>query len=352
MTLAHNLYQSKKTLSLMQLLKKFQAKKFLNNISKKDNIAIIHHNDSDGICSSILFQDYARSKGAKTKNFFYINGITKFKTLKLKSFNKIILTDISSKDTYLQIKDLEQKEIFYTDHHPIYKMPKHITTYFTNSQGYIPSSRTAYELTKGKLFLSLIGVIADAGNLYKENNTFIKKSLKKFGLTLEQFQENYSHVLSDTLVYFEKSPQKAYNLFSKLTKLENISKFKRYANIVEKEIQRTVEKARKNSEKINGVNIYQINPKYKIKGIVASIISRENKSKPHIFISKKGRNKNLLGISARHDSNSANLPKLLEAATKNLKDSASGGHLRASGGQIRTQDLEQFKQNIKDFSQK
>jgi len=336
----------------MQLLKKLQAERFLKNISPKDNIAIIHHDDSDGICSAILFQDYAQDKGAKTKNFFYKLGKTKFKNLKLKSFNKIIITDVSIKDTYLQIKDIKQKEIFYTDHHPIYKVPKHITNYFTQSQGYIPSSRTAYELTKGKKFLGLLGVIADAGNLYKENNTFIKKALKEFDLTLEQFQENYSHIFSDTLIYFEKTPQKIYEKFSEIKSIKEISKLKKYADIVEKEIQKTVKEAKKNSEKINGINIYTMNPKYKIKGIVAAIISRENTQEPHIFISQKGRNKNLLGLSARHNSNSANLPKLLEAATKNFKDSACGGHPRASGGQIRKQDLEKFKQNIKDYKTK
>lgn len=333
----------------MQFIKKLQAKRFLKNISIKDNIAIIHHDDSDGICSAILFQDYARSKGAKTKNFFYTNGTTKLKDLKLKTFNKIILTDISIKDTYLQIKDLKQKQIFYTDHHPIFPIPKYITTYFTAKQGYFPSSRTAYELTKGKKFLGLLGTIADAGNLYKENNSFIKKHLKHYGLTLEQFQTKYSHVFSDTLIYFEKTPQKTYENFSKISSLQEISKLKKYADIVEKEIKKTVEEAKKNSEKINGINIYTINPKYKVKGIVAAILSRENTSEPHIFISQKGRNKNLLGISARHNSNDANLPKLLETTTKNLKDSASGGHPRASGGQIRKQDLKKFKQNLKDY---
>ncbi|NPE26550.1 DHH family phosphoesterase [Methanococcoides sp. SA1] len=336
----------------MQFIKKLQAKRFLKNINKNDKIAIIHHDDSDGMCSAILFQNHCQNKGAKTKNFFYTMGETKFKKLNLKPFNKIILTDISTKDTYKQIKDLGKKKIFYTDHHPTYPLPNSITTYLTAKQGYIPSSRTAYELTKGKKFLSLLGVIADAGNFHKENNSFLKSALKYYNLTLEQFQTKYSHVLSDTLIYFEKSPQKGYNILAKLSSLQDITKLKKYAKVVEKEIQKTVKLAKKNSEKINGINIYQIKPKYKIKGIVAAILSRENTEEPHVFISQKTSNPKFLGISARHNSDSANLPKLLETTTKNLKDSNTGGHPRASGGQIRTKDLKKFKQNIKNYAKK
>jgi single-stranded DNA-specific DHH superfamily exonuclease len=336
----------------MSKVTKQQAIEFLNNISNKDNIAIIHHDDSDGICSAILFQDHCTLKGAKTKNIFYNLGETKFKDLKLEEFNKIIITDVSIKDTYKQLEDLKNHQVFYTDHHPVYDTPKEIETYFTEDQGYIPSSRTAYELVKGKNFLALLGTIADAGNLYKENDSFIAKILKELNLTLEKFQENYSHVFSDTLVYFEKSPQKTFDLFSKISSLEEISKLKKYANKIEEEIKKTVQEAKEGSEKISGINFYSINPKYKIKGIVAAIISRENTKEPHIFFSTKSSNSKFLGISARHNSDSADLPKLLEAGTKNLEDSISGGHPRASGGQILAKDLEKFKQNVKDYMKK
>ena len=336
----------------MQFIQKLKAKKFLKNISPKDNIAIIHHDDSDGVCSAILFDNYCKNKGAKTKNFYYHLGETKSKSLPLKQFNKIIITDISSKDIQNQLKDIKNKKIFYTDHHPIYPTPKYITAYLTAKQGYIPSSRTTYELTKGKKFLAMLGLIADSGNLYKENNSFIKKSLKQFNLTLEEFQKNYSHIFSDTLIYLEKSPQKAYKILSEISSLQEISKLKKYANKVEKDIVKTVKKAKQKSEKINGINIYKINPKYKIKGIVAAILSRENTAEPHIFLSIKTSNPKILGISARHNSDNANLPQLLEFASKNLKNSVCGGHKRASGGQVRKQDLKKFKQNLKNYVKK
>ena len=331
--------------------KKQKAIEFLNSITDKDKIAIIHHDDPDGICSAILFQDFCQAKKAKTKNFFYNLGQTKLKNLPLKKFNKIIITDVSSKDISPQFEDIKEKETLYTDHHPAYKIPKYIISHITTSQGYIPSSRTAYELTKEKIWLALIGIITDSGNLYKENNAFIKSTLKSLNLTLDQFQKNYAHILSNTLIYFEKTPQKAYKIFSKLKSLEEITKLKKYTNKIEKEIQKTLLEAKQSHEKINGINIYKINPKHKIKGIVSTILSRENTSEPHIFISQKGRDKTLLGISARQNSNSADLPKLLKIATKNLPEAIFGGHPRASGGQIRKKDLEKFKQNLKNYTQ-
>jgi single-stranded DNA-specific DHH superfamily exonuclease len=220
------------------------------------------------------------------------------------------------------------------------------------NQGYIPSSRTAYELTRIKKWLSLIGVIADSGNLYKENDNFIKEALEELNLTLEEFQKDYAHIFSDTIVYFADTPEKIFGVLVKLSSLQDIKKLKKYANEVEEEIQKYVKEYEAKKEKISNINFYQFQPKFQIKGIVAAIISRGNKEEIFIFLSKKNSDPNILGISARDQRPNANLPKLLEAATKGLENSDFGGHPRASGGQIMAKDLKKFKQNIKEFTKK
>ena len=42
-----------------------QAKEFLNNITDKDHVAIIHHDDGDGFCAGILYYDWCKNKNAK-----------------------------------------------------------------------------------------------------------------------------------------------------------------------------------------------------------------------------------------------------------------------------------------------
>lgn len=326
-----------------------QAKEFLNNINDKDSVAIIHHDDADGFCSGILFQDYCKSKGAKISTFAYSHSKTKMSKLPLKSFNKIIITDISTKENFKELSKLKDKEIFYIDHHPEYPLPKNVISLLTAKQGYFPSSKTTYELVGGKKWLALIGTLGDAGDLYKENIKFINEILKEIGINLEEFKTKYSHIFSNVIIYFAKNPKKTFQVLSKISSLEEIKNLEKYSNEIEEEIQKTIKEYKSNSEKIGNIRLYYLNPKFNIKGIISSILGKTYPEKIILLLSKKKSDPNFIGLSARHQSKEANLPKLLEAATMGLKNAKCGGHPRASGGQIMTKDLEKFKQNLRNY---
>ena len=336
----------------MPEINKQQAEEFLSNISKEDNVAIIHHDDGDGVCSGIILNEHCIKQGATTKTFTYHLSKTKLSELDLSAFNKIIITDVSVKAIQEDIKSIKNTQIFVTDHHPKYDLPNDVLYFPTTAEGYIQASRTAYELTGIKKWLALIGVIADSGNLYKENDNFIKETLEELNLTLEEFQKKYSHIFSDTIVYFADTPEKIFPILAEINSLHDIEKLQKYAKVIEEEIQKHVKGYKANKEKIGNINLYQFEPKFQVKGIVAAILSRGNQEETFIFFSQKDSDPNLLGISARDQSPNANLPKLLEAATKDLENSNCGGHPRASGGQIQTKDLEKFKNNLKDYIQK
>ena len=93
-----------------------EAKEFLDNITSEDRVAIIHHDDGDGFCSGILYYDYAKSKGAETKQFVFSFGKWDNQT-NLETFDKIIITDVAP-DGLIEINLPTGKEILYTDHHP------------------------------------------------------------------------------------------------------------------------------------------------------------------------------------------------------------------------------------------
>jgi single-stranded DNA-specific DHH superfamily exonuclease len=336
----------------MTKITKKEAINFLNKIKKSDKVAIIHHDDGDGYCSGIILNDHCKLKGAKTKNFQYSLGTTSLQELPLKKFNKIIITDISTKETKDQFEGLLEKEILYIDHHPKFPLPKEIKAYLTADSGYIPASRTAYELTKIKRWLGLIGTISDSGEIYKENNKFIKESLEEIGLTLTKFKNDYAYILCDTIIYFENKKRDTFKKLSKIKSLEEIDKLKKYADEVEKEIVKELIFFKKEKETSGNTNFYELNPKFNIKSIIISILSKENPEKIFIFFSKKKANKKYLKISARHQGKNANLPKLLSIGMKGLEKTNCGGHKRSSGGQILTKDKEKFKRNIKDYLSK
>lgn len=333
----------------MPQITKQQAKQFLNDITNKDKVAIIHHDDADGFCSAILFNDFLISKDIKTKTFPYNLSKTNLANLNLNEFNKIIITDISSKAIQEEIKSIKDKTIFITDHHPKFPLPEETLQLLTADQGYIPTSRTAYELIKGKKWLAIIGTISDSADLYKENDKFIKDFLKEQDMTLKELQTKYIHPFSNTIIYFKDTPEKLFPIFSKISSLQETQELKKYSEEIEKEIKEYEQKYETEKEEYKDISFFYYKPKFHISKPLINIITRKHPEKIYIFLGPEG---NKINISARDQTEKIGVDKLLEAATKNLQNAKSGGHKRASGGQIQAKDLEQFKQNIKDYTKK
>ena len=95
----------------MPEINKQQAEEFLSNISKEDNVAIIHHDDGDGVCSGIILNEHCIKQGATTKTFTYHLSKTKLSELDLSAFNKIIITDVSVKAIQEDIKSIKNTQI-------------------------------------------------------------------------------------------------------------------------------------------------------------------------------------------------------------------------------------------------
>ncbi|MFH0808344.1 MAG: DHH family phosphoesterase [archaeon] len=326
-----------------------QAKKFLNEINKKDNIAIIHHDDGDGFTSAILLNDHCIKKGATTKTFPYNLSETNLKKLPLKEFNKIIIADVSSKATQEEIKSIQDKQILYLDHHPKFPLSKSVLQLSTSDKGYFPTSKTIYEILKQKKWLAMIGTISDSANFYKENNNFINTFLKKENLTLKQFQEKYVFPYTNVIICLKETPEKIFPILNKISSLEEIKTLEKYSKEIEDELKKYEKKYEKEKEEFGDISFFYYKPKLSISKPLINIISKKYPEKIQIFMSP---NKEFINIGARDQTEKIGVNILLEATIKNLKNSKSGGHLRASGGQIRIKDLKKFKQNIKDFSQK
>jgi len=323
-----------------------QAQKFLDNITKEDRVAIIHHDDSDGFCSGIIYYDWCKSQKARVKQFTYKINKTQLKNLNLKKFNKIIICDLSSAFMGKELELIKDKKVFYTDHHPKHPIPEEIFELQTSYRGYIPSSRTAYELTGMKPWLALIGTISDSGNLYRENIKFINNHLNQLNTTLKEFKKNATNIVTNFLIYFDKNDKKAFGILEKIKSLERIYKLKKYSKPVEKEIQKFVENYKENKEKIGNINFYFLNPHFSIKGAVIGIISHNRSREAYIFYSPKDE---YITLSARTNNRKINTLKIMEAGIKNLEFGNIGGHPAASGGMILLKDLEKFKENIKNF---
>ena len=324
-----------------------QAREFLDNITSEDRVAIIHHDDADGFCSGILYYDWGKIKGAKIEQFDFSFGKWD-KHIDLKPFNKIIITDIAP-DGIEEINPPTDKEILCADHHPQDKpIPKEILELVTVDQGYIPSSRTAGELTGLKPWLSLLGSISDAAYLYPENQEFIDKHLKEIGMTLDEFKQNVTSIVTNFLIYFNKDTNKAFEILEGINSIEEIDKLKTQSEPVENEIQKFVEEYETKKERLNDINFYYFEPKFSIKGIVANIISTKTNEEAFIFATPQ-KETNKITISARTQNDKRDLREILKAGVEGLEESNTGGHKRAVGGILKAEDIDKFKKNIRNF---
>jgi len=321
-----------------------EAKKWLEKINSNDKILVIHHNDGDGYASGIIFYDWCKQKKAEVENFPFTYKAN-IKVPNLNKFNKIIVTDIAPAG----IEELDlplNKEIFYTDHHPLdVPVPEEILELRTTDEGYIPSARTAGELTGIKKWLSVMGTVTDAGDLYPENDSYIKELLEKEKLSVGEFREKYSNVFTNTLIYFHNEQQKAFEIIKEINSLEEFKKLEKYSEAIENEIQKIVEEYNTKKEMLGDINFFYFETKFYIKKALAAITSRNNPEETIIFATPQ--DDKYLSISARNQSKKKDMAKLLKAGIKGLENAGAGGHIPAAGATIQKKDLEKFKQQIR-----
>lgn len=324
-----------------------QAKDFFNNINENDNIIIIHHDDLDGFCSGILFYDYCIKKQAKIKTIaFEISADQDIIIKQLKKANKIIICDLAPNTINKILETIKKKEVFYTDHHPKdYPVPDKIIEYRTKDS-YIPSSRTAYEIVDGKQWISIAGTIGDMGHLYPENKEFLEEFFNKHKIEQNEFLEKIVSTIHRFLIYFHKKKKKAFSNLQKIEDYNEIKKFKRYARIVDREIQKHLYEYKTKKERIGEVNFYLFSSEYPIKSLISSELSFLYKDEIIVFgLIDNDR----IQLSARTSNKEADMSELLKTGIKDLKNASAGGHRPAAGGCIQAQDLEKFKENLKKY---
>lgn len=325
-----------------------QAKAFLDNISKNDSVAIIHDNDLDGFSSGIIYYTFCEKKAKKVKHFAIAYSDTDFDKLSIKNCNKIIITDIAPKPISKELEKIKKKDVLYVDHHQRDgEIPKEILEYRTLEEGYIPSARSAYELTKEKEWLSIAGTLADAGDKYSENDKFLSSFLNKEKITIEKYRSTVMRHLSNTIIYLVDDQNKAFEILNRLNNYTQAEKvLEKYSIPIDEEVKFWEKEYELKNERLGSINYFFLNPKFKIKTVVISILSNKYPEEVFVFSGPQGTDK--ISISTRNQSKKHDMIKLLKTCTNGFAINA-GGHPAAAGGSIYVPDLEKFKENLKNY---
>lgn len=331
---------------------KQQVKEFLEGIKSEDRVVVFHHNDLDGFAAGILVCDYLKEKEVETLEHFSIKiCLQTFERSysRVEDFDTFIFLDLGDDIVKELAVKLEGKKVLVMDHHPKNtEFPDFVNEFNDRDLYYVPTSKDCYDLVGGRKWLALLGLIADKGDVHEVNQSFIQECLSEFGMSLEDIQK-FANRLSEVLVYFNNGGDDAFEHLNNLTSLNDVKSLEKYYRPIENEINSVIEDFDKNKEVYGDVWFYYFEPKFKIKKPLAFEISGKYSDKVIILASPSG---DVISFSGRNGVGDLNALNVMKVSVAGLENSGAAGHARGCGGAIQKKDLDKFKKNLKEFTQK
>ncbi|MBW3011170.1 hypothetical protein KY326_03055 [Candidatus Woesearchaeota archaeon] len=351
---------------------------FIKSLSEKDNIAIYHDTDPDGICAGTLMFNALEKLGLKTAIFEGFDhgdpNMVEDVLMKVKEsdINVIMFLDLLADRHPEKIKEVEKyAHVILIDHHPIENDVSSEKTIFIKPQifvkGIIPSryctTKLVYDFMSKLVDLSDfdwlcgVGIIADFAfdawpefldGLYEKYNIEKKKNHidSRFGTLVKL-------IVAANTISFDEVEKAAVKVVESKTMDEAIEKLKEY-NIVEEEIQRIMDNPKEGAEEFPDKNmaIINIKSKYYINSIIATRISLTYPDKIFFVVQADKSDPERFAVSGRCQSKRVHLGRLMRDAIQGFEEASAGGHAPASGANLKKSDYEEFKKRIIEFVDK
>jgi len=329
---------------------------FISNLTEKDKIALITHNDLDGVISAKIVNECINVNFIEFIDYKDINEKL-MKKIKLKKINKVIITDIGINET--NIKKIEKfSEVLIIDHHNFNFDFNSNKTSFINTDGFCASYSCYYLFSKIQnidFYDWLVACACISDFMEKNVPEFMSKTFKKYN---ENFSDNETAIqnteilkiqkeLSLSLIYFEKNIKKVYESIGK--KFGEIGNLSKYHKIINEEINKKVKEFYKKREIFNNIYFLELKSKYNILSMLINELSMNEKNKVFIIISKYSK---VYQISARNQEGDIDLPNLLKMLVNKFKNSGAGGHFHAAGGFFPVKYLPEFKKRLINISKR
>ncbi len=321
-------------------------------LKEAENICLITHTDTDGICSAALFLKYLKKLGKKAKVIFgSANTISKREFYKkIPSCDLIIVTDIPLDQSWdIASQEIGNKRIIIIDHHIPFKNLNssriiHINPMFER-EVYIPASKLVYDIFDIKEYdwLALVGVLGDSGE--RDSKEFVKSVLKKYG---EKKQRGKFGLLDEMIgsamiCKNEKGARECLKIvenadnYTELLKNRKLKEYREKVNNYLKEMQKEFEKKAEVYREINTI-FFEIKPKYNIGSALSSILSKKIEHKTIIIINRKN---GVANLNFRRQDGKIDMKELAEFSTRGI--GKGGGHKKAAGGTIPSEKVDEFK---------
>ncbi len=334
---------------------------------------IIFDTDGDGIgAATILVKTFKRifNKTPKTipanhSLFFTTKDI--HQEIKKKEFDTVITVDmaVDERPNYI-LKLAKKSKILIIDHHQVhknlnkYKNILHINPILLKIK--IPpykycTSKIVYDICKELTdiedldWLVGIGIVND--KCEEKWKDFLNKIYKKYNLSLSELKlinnmitSSYYHSgIEGIKIGFKACLEASSPIDILKMKTANSKKLRKFYDIIEKEINLTIKKWKKNAKIIENKKliILELNTNFSISSPISTKISFEKPNYTIIVTRKKDK---ITYVSLRRQDKKINCGRIARMATKNLKNSNGGGHIPAAGAHIMTKDWNEFVKRI------
>ncbi len=330
---------------------------FVDSIKKEDNVAIVSHNDLDGLASAFFMEKILYFKKIKPRIIEIIDyGDLEncFDKCKKGGVNKILLSDIyaDGRDNIdFLIKAFKDFDMFMIDHHPINPKIKDIKNVIKTETPFC-ASFIIYNLAKHYFdpsesdWLLEAALVADRSYFAKEILKFLQK--KHPSITEENIINSIPGELMQTIgaaiIYYSDDLKKVYALL----KEKNIASMEKARKEIDKEFKKWTDKFKKNAEFYGDKKMYFFYgaPKFGITSAICTTLSIENPGNLIVFVSDSQREPGKCKVSARSQSGEVDVNLLLKKSVNGLEGAMAGGHKKAAGGSFLKKDLEKFKKNL------
>ncbi|MEK6926484.1 MAG: DHH family phosphoesterase [Nanoarchaeota archaeon] len=331
---------------------------FVKSIKKDDKVAIISHNDVDGVISPIVLEEILKRMNLSVDYFNFINyskGMfdSEIDKMKEEGITKVFLTDMNADESDIDGFERlrEDFDVFLIDHHPVsYELKNKDNIIKTGSSDC--SAFTIYILGREFFDLSELdwlvcsAMIADWSFNSEENLKFILERYLDFDKDNIESSEigRLMIKISNAIVYFKSNLKKVYDFI----KEKNFNELTKGAEMVQRELERCIEKYKEEAEfnEEKGVYFAYFNSSFGLTSIIVTLMSKEDYDKVYFLASDDRKN---IKVSARCQSGRVDLNYVLRKSIEGFNEATAGGHKKASAALIMKKDLGKFKERLLEF---
>jgi len=348
-----------------------KARSFLKNVTKEDRVAIIHHTDSDGICSGTLLMNTIERLRKSPADLRHNQKSNEHKLtpqtidlLRGHEITKLIITDITADEGEEALKTVaEFADVLLIDHHKVmhtFPYNRHILMvkpqliYENADPAKYCCSKFVYDICSPLVNLSDRDWVACVGTIGDISTTawpeFVTKVHEKYKVPLEPdyFATTLGKVstyLTDaeafdptlvgtcvSVIMDSKSPEDVLHSELHAYHLKVKDEFAHWMGVLEEQ-----------AEVSDRLIMMQLQPKFNIKSALSTTFSQRF---PHHVLVLYTQIGDKITISMRSSDYSCRMNDLIEFAVKGLANAQGGGHIPAAGGSILATDLPVFKERV------